>query len=192
MKLIKFKNSILNSATYLLYEEKNNEVWLIDCGDIEPITSFINTHHANINSVFLTHTHYDHIYGLNSLYSQFPHISIYTNKEGIKALYDDVMNLSMCYDVEFIYNGKKVIILKDNDTLLINGNEITIYETPGHDVTCLTYKINDMLFTGDSYIPGCEIVTIWKKSNKIDAINSKDRILSIKEIFNLKINPGHI
>lgn len=189
-QIYSIQNTILHSATYILYQEEGCEGWLVDCGDVDSILTFVNTHHLSLAGVLLTHTHYDHLYGLNELLKFYPNLVVFTNHAGKAALYDDTLNLSMCYDEEFVYQGDKIIELKDNQTFYIGGQKGVVYETPGHDNTCLTYQVANYLFTGDSYIPGHEVIVCWQNSNKEDAPKSVDRIK--KMAHGMMTFPGHI
>ena len=58
-------NSVLTSRTYILMQEGNPSVWLIDCGDVSPIVDILSSLGGDssvIKGILLTHVHYDHIY----------------------------------------------------------------------------------------------------------------------------------
>ena len=61
--------------------------------------------------------------------------------------------------------------------------------TPGHDWSCMSYYTNDVIFTGDSYIPNTKVVTSFPKSNKIEAQISLDKILDLSKTRH--VYPGH-
>lgn len=63
--------------------------------------------------------------------------------------------------------------------------------TPGHENSCLSFVIDNMLFTGDSYIPGVNVVTILPRSNKEEAAFSLDRLRKLEE-SGFIICPGHL
>jgi glyoxylase-like metal-dependent hydrolase (beta-lactamase superfamily II) len=63
--------------------------------------------------------------------------------------------------------------------------------SPGHDRGCLTYRVGEYLFTGDSYIPGVKVIMNFPQSNKQDAEISLERIFEIKGKYNVIICPGH-
>ena len=67
MKVITIKNSVLQSCSFLLYKEEEQEAILIDCGDVQPIWDELNNRGLRLVGIFITHCHYDHIYGLNAL-----------------------------------------------------------------------------------------------------------------------------
>lgn len=64
-----------------------------------------------------------------------------------------------------------------------------MYHTPGHNPSCLTFEVGDYLFTGDAYILGIKVVTIFKGGDKKIAAESVERII---ELAIGKITfPGH-
>ena len=66
IKIQTIVNSVINSCTYILSVNHFNDYWLIDVGDIDKIEQLIGVD-ACVRGVFITHAHYDHIYGLNKL-----------------------------------------------------------------------------------------------------------------------------
>ena len=98
-------NSFFSSRTYWLSDERQNQFWLVDCGDIEEVVKQLPAQ-STIAGVLLTHVHYDHIYGLNMLLLLFPNCVVYTNVFGQKSLMDPKRNFSRYHtDIEdFIFN----------------------------------------------------------------------------------------
>jgi len=66
---------------------------------------------------------------------------------------------------------------------------MVFYETPGHNLGCLTMVMGDLIFTGDSYIPGVKVSTQLPGGDKKLAQLSLDRILRLAE--GKRICPGH-
>ena len=64
-------NSIFTSKTYILFCEGEDKAWLVDIGDIEPVVAFLQEKKLMVEGVFLTHGHFDHIYGLPSLLEHY-------------------------------------------------------------------------------------------------------------------------
>lgn len=183
-------NSIFNSRTYFLSQEECDVVWLVDCGDTDRALKRIGE--KKVQGVLLTHTHSDHIYGLELLIERFPDVEVYTNAYGEKALKSPKLNLSH-YHSEYpniaIENHQNMRILKGGDTVKVLGLECSVYETPGHDPSCLTYLVGDNLFTGDAYIPGLKVFTGFPHSNRVQAQQSVERIMAFPK--NCRIMPGH-
>ena len=188
MDVFKIINSVFVSNTYILTIEGDNSCCVVDVGDVEPITSYIQG--KNLKAVFLTHTHYDHIYGLPSLLERFPDCIVYTSAFGKEGLTSDKFNLSRYHEDPIIYDGPNVRVLKDGDIVEISdGVKLYAIMTPGHDKSCVTYYTDDSVFTGDSYIPGFDVVTTFPRSNKED---SKVSLGKIYELIKTRTTyPGH-
>ena len=176
-------NSIFNSRTYILLEEGSDKVWLVDCGDVEPLLSMVER--RKIEGVLLTHAHFDHIYGLPSLLEKFPDVVICTNEWGKGALADDRLNMSRYHESPVRVDCSNVQVVKEGDNVF----GFDVYETPGHNPSCLCFANRDLIFTGDAYIPGCKVVMNFPHSNKALAQSSVERILRMAE--GKKVFPGH-
>lgn len=170
-------NSIFNSVSY-----KIGDI-LIDPGD--EWEGF-----QNVGIVLLTHAHFDHIYGLNRVIELNPNAIVITNEYGALMLTDDKLNLSRFEGKSFVFNHlKNIRIVSDDDILNVYNEQIRIYETPGHNPSCITYVVGENVFTGDAYIPGLKTVTNFPKGNKEMAEESVKRIINIST--NKIIYPGH-
>ena len=194
MNILPIHNSIMNSVTYVLYREDVDYCVLIDCGNSKRLYHELDRLAKYVKAVFLTHAHYDHVYGLNELLVRFPGVKIYTNAEGEKALYDTKQNFSKYHSeiLPFVYAGQgNVELLEDGMVLeLFSGEPLQVMFTPGHDVTCFSFIIGNYLFTGDAYIPGVKTVMTFPRSNKIDAVASLERLKALEREEYI-IRPGH-
>ena len=182
-------NSIFDSITWLLSVTESNQVWLVDCGDIDSILEKVKG--KTVAGVLLTHAHFDHIYGLPELIKHFPECKIYTNKSGQEALADARKNMSLYHENPVTVEGKPVVNCYEGDEIELFPNvRALVYETPGHHPSSLTFEVVDYLFTGDAYIPGVKVVTNLPGGNKQLAMVSKERIMTMQRGF--EICPGHI
>ncbi len=189
MEVERVVNSIFKSNTYLLHEEGCADYWLVDIGDIEPVMNLIPDG-GRIRGVFLTHTHFDHIYGLNALAKCCPDCLVYTSFHGKEGLFSEKLNYSRYSGTPFVYEGSNVHVLTEGDAVSLSRNcAMTAYATPGHDWSCLTYKIGNSIFSGDSYLPGIKVFTKFVKSDKVQAVASEQRILELSR--GCIIYPGH-
>lgn len=183
-------NPSFNSNTYIISEATSNWTWLIDIGEIEGVLNLI-PEGTIIKGSFLTHPHYDHIYGINKLIDMFPDCTIYTSEQGKEGLFSEKLNLSYYHETPIIFKGSDIKILHEADRVEIFGNIfLDTLETPGHNPACLSYRIDQYLFTGDSYIPGANVVTRLKGGDRDEARKSLKKIMD-NTSTNTIICPGH-
>ena len=188
--MLRVINKILGSITYIILTGIDKDCILIDCGDVEKIVAM----GFNVKGVLLTHSHTDHIYGLNKLVDIFPSVFIYTNEDGKKGLLDSKLNFSHYHeDVEdFIFKkAGNIMIIKEECSLFIENIQIDVLFTPGHDPSCLSFIIANRIFTGDAYIPGFKTITAFPKSDKLEAKKSRARILELETQYGYTICAGH-
>ena len=184
-------NSIFNSKTYILYNGGENAAWLVDIGDLEPVLDFMESNHLTVKGVFITHGHFDHIYGLIGLVERYPNCTVYSTEFTKKALASSKLNLSRYHDAPFIYGKENIVVLHEGEQVLLFEGEpnVTVYETPGHNPGCMTMVLGNMVFTGDAYIPDVGVNTQLPYSDKAlsQASLAKIKLLSL----NRTILSGH-
>jgi glyoxylase-like metal-dependent hydrolase (beta-lactamase superfamily II) len=189
MNISQHINSIFNSNTYLIKDKSYDYCWLIDIGD----TDYLIDNSLNINGIFLTHSHFDHIYGINKIIEKFPDCIIYTSKSGNKALYSDKLNLSKYHESPLIFNGNNVKIINENDKIEIFPNiSLEVIETPGHSrgSVCFYCEEENTLWSGDTLFEGSIGRTDLEGGNYATLIKSiTDKLLTLPE--NTKVYPGH-
>lgn len=179
-------NSIFRSCSYILTHAGHS--WLVDCGDVDQILPYIK---GTLCGILLTHGHFDHIYGLNQLLNLYPDVPVYTNDYGLETLYDDKLNFSKFYGNTLqLQPVNNIRILHDGDEFeLFDGVNVHAVFTPGHSPCCVTWVLDDMMFTGDSYIPGVKTVTNLPHCDKKQAACSEILIKQLAE--HRTVYPGH-
>lgn len=171
-------NSLFNSMTYRFKSV------LVDPGDLWEGFD-------DVSDILLTHAHYDHIYGLNSVVEKNPEVLVYTNEYGKRMLLDDRLNLSKYQDKSFVFSHPdKIILVNDGDRIRIGGGLMAeAVFTPGHNPSCITWIVGDAIFTGDSYIHAIKTVTNLPGGNRQQA-NESEQIIKLLSLGK-KIYPGH-
>lgn len=172
-------NSVFDSATYIF------EGTVVDPGDSQSFEGIMVRH------ILLSHCHFDHIYGLNALVESSPFAKVYTNSYGAEMLINAKLNLSKYHETPYVFKyPENIELVADGSNIdLGDGMIAKVYETPGHNPSCLTYVVDDALFTGDAYIPGFKTVTNLPHGNKVDAQKSIELIQRLAQ--HRTIYPGH-
>lgn len=119
-----------STYTYLLADELTREAILIDtvleC--VERDYKLLNEMGLKLKYILDTHVHADHITGSSEL----------RKKTGAKICISAKANIK-CMD----------IALHDGDELNFGSYSIEALETPGHTDSCMSFKTDGMIFTGD-------------------------------------------
>lgn len=186
MEIYQVVNTIFRSCSYVI--SGNGISWLVDCGDIDQIVPLID---ERLEGILLTHAHFDHIYGLNHLLTFYPNAKIFTNQSGQDGLLSDKLNFSRYYGDPFVLSRP------ENVAIVADGEELAMFDeikaravyTPGHSPSCVTWIVDDALFTGDSLIPGVKTVTNIPHSDRELASRSECVIREMAE--RRTIYPGH-
>lgn len=144
-----------------------------------------------VSAVLLTHAHFDHIYGLNRLLEVSPDALVYTNEHGKLMLLNAKKNMSHYNETPFEFEYPESIrIVEDGEEVCLDeGLTAKAVFTPGHNPSCITWAVEDMVFTGDSLIPGVKTVTNLPGGNKAQAIESENLIRKLS--IGKTIYPGH-
>lgn len=183
-------NRIFGSNTFVISRDGSHDIWLVDVGDTEKVANILPAD-SQMRGVFLTHTHFDHLYGINQLFEKFPDIVVYVGETGVEALYSSKKNLSKYHEAPLEFKGKNVEPLKDGSIVeLYKGILFRALSVPGHTPDSMAYLLNEQsLFTGDAYIPNTAVVSKLPGGNKIMAAQSRELLIELSQGKDLY--PGH-
>ena len=116
---------------------------------------------------------------------------VYVAESGVEALYSAKKNLSKYHELPLEYKGTKVERLSEGSFVEIYPSiSLKAIATPGHTPDSMSFLVEDQyLFTGDSYIPGVNVISKLPGGNKMKAAESKQLLIDLsidKDVF-----PGH-
>ena len=183
-------NRIFDSNTFVISSDDSKDIWLVDVGDTEKVIDILPNDYQ-VKGVFLTHTHFDHLYGINELYDNYSDMVVYVAESGVEALYSAKKNLSKYHESPLEYKGSKVEKLYDGSFVEMYPNIfLKAIATPGHTPDSMSFLIEDIyLFTGDAYIPNAPVVSKLPGGNKVMAAKSKQYLIEFSRGKDLY--PGH-
>lgn len=160
-----------STYTYLLADIDTREAILIDpvLEMIERDLNLLKELNLHLKLVLDTHVHADHVTASGELRKRTG------AKIGLGSFYEIT-----CPD----------LFLDDGDVLEVGGISIKAIHTPGHTVGCLTYLINDMIFTGDALlIRGCGRTDFQGGSSEKLYHSVREKLFSLPE--RTVVYPGH-
>ena len=125
-----------STFTYLIADSVTREAAIIDAVDsmIDRDIGLIQELELDLKFIIETHIHADHITSACPLKKTFPLAKIVIGIENIDA--------EACAD----------IMVGEGHILPIGEHEIVAIETPGHTPGCMSYLVDNKVFTGDSLL----------------------------------------
>ncbi|MCS6902105.1 MAG: MBL fold metallo-hydrolase [Myxococcales bacterium] len=149
------------TLTYLVYDPETREALVIDpVLDYDPLASqtstasadriiaFVRGKHLNLRWVLETHAHADHLsasqYLKNTLGAK---VAIGERIKEVQATFKHIFDLPDSFPTDGSQFDR---LLRDGEVLLVGPFRVEVIATPGHTPACVTYKIEDAIFTGDA------------------------------------------
>lgn len=147
----KVLNGRLFELCYLAHDKDDNKCICVDPGyEVDRILRYIDNNNLVVDTILLTHAHFDHSLGCYELQKKF-NCKVYVSKEDEEILYNAEYN---CASLLNINNCEKfdTLLVSDNDTLELLGHRIKCINTPGHTKGGMSYYFEDdkVLFSGDT------------------------------------------
>ncbi len=175
---------------YLIVDESTKEAVLIDpAGDYNSIFKQVEKHNAKIKYVINTHGHYDHTSGNSHVTSKTGAVLL-IHQDDLRHLRDIKREDCAQFSDAEKTPGKKNLLLKDNDRIIIGNTELWIVHTPGHSAGSISIYSNGNIFTGDTlFTEGVGRTDLPDSSNSALINSIKNKILSLPD--DTKIWPGH-
>lgn len=187
-------NQPVTSNCYVVY--KSNHCVVVDPGseDAGEILGWIERNELVLDYIILTHEHFDHLWSVNELRSNYPDTKLICSGKCSERIQNRKRNFSVFYNgVGFESKRAEVEITKSVETLEWDGETLVFILTPGHSEgsMCFYIESSNALFTGDTLIPGLKTVT---KLSGGDADKLKDSFAVLDKMFlhkNPFLYPGH-
>lgn len=190
MKIKKLSNLITDENTYIIYDEKTKNGFVIDPGcSTNDILKEANENNIKINYILITHCHYDHIEFLEELRKKTGAPLVSGDMASINIGNPEVNHSSFGLGYN-ICAKKSDIILKDGEIFDFENIKIKCIYTPGHTNCSVCYIAGRDIFSGD---------TLFLRSigrSDLPTGNGEELEKSIKEkLYTLDdsyvVHPGH-
>ncbi len=150
MKIVSFTCGPIQAKSYLLFNEGASDAILIDAGG-EPakIERIAKENGVVIDSVLLTHGHFDHVGACK--YLQDKGAKIYIHESDSILVESDMGECDFGFKVEQFTPNR---LLTDGEILNLCGIEIKVIHTPGHTKGGVCYIVDNNIFSGDTLFLG--------------------------------------
>ncbi len=191
-----FLMEMLGENTYLLHDETQQAV-LIDCGVLYPqeqqtIANYVAAHQLQLSQAWLTHGHFDHIFGCQWAYETF----------GIRPLLHPADEHRYQHSGEelqlFLHQRVDIPVpplsgyLEDGQSLKLGNLEFEVIATPGHTPggVCFYCAAEKVLISGDSLFEGSIGRCDLPEGDMDTLVHSlQTRIMTLPD--DVRVYPGH-
>lgn len=137
----------IGTNCYLLLDEQAKRAAVIDPGDeAERILAAVTDSGCAVDYILLTHGHYDHTTAVPAVLAAWPQAQVYIHPLDADGAGGRLFPLSQ--------QVKDLKHYDEGDTLTLGTLTIEVLHTPGHSPGCVTLKVGDALFTGDTLFEG--------------------------------------
>ncbi len=194
LNIQKFSFNRFIENSYLIWDNTKEAV-IIDPGckdtnEVETLLNAIREHELRPISIWLTHGHFDHIYGVAEL-SKRLNINIFMNKKDMIIL-DNNAEFVKFFNMDAPNSQFSYLDVKDGDILSFGNNKFEVIETPGHTPggICFYNREAKVLFTGDTLFAGSigRTDNEWGDYDKL-IVSIMDKLMAIDG--DVEIFPGH-
>ena len=139
----------IGANNYLVADEKSKEAVLIDCSEhVQKILDDVKELGLKVKYILLTHGHFDHVMGVNSMKKELG-AEVLINQKDEKQL-EMTQTILKTFGIFVEKNPEYDKYIDKNTELKIGEIPIKIFETPGHTEGGLCYLIDGKLFSGDT------------------------------------------
>ncbi|MEZ4332129.1 MAG: MBL fold metallo-hydrolase [Myxococcota bacterium] len=161
MQIEPFYDPVTATLSYVVYDARERVAVVIDpVLDYDPasarrsaesvgrIATFLEERRLDVAYVLDTHAHADHVTALAWIARRYGAKRVIGAKIGlVQATFRDLLRLG---DAQPTDGRPFEILLADGERLDVGPFAIEAIETPGHTPACLTYRVEDALFVGDT------------------------------------------
>lgn len=181
--------------TYLICDDESKECAIVDSvaefdsktgnltyKSVGRLLNYIQANSLTLKYVLETHIHADHVTAASYI-NKKTDASLVISKHALAVIEKIKKKLKLesdggCYD----------IYVEDGSVLELGNSSITVYETPGHTPTCVSYKFSGFIIVGDLFLhpkigtgrcdfPGGDPTLLYNSIHKILDFSEDTKIL---------------
>ena len=147
--LVQFKQSPAFTDNYLWVLEQNQQAWVVDPGDADPIIAFFEAQSITLKGILITHHHQDHIGGVVKL-QEWAKNNGQVGYRTVGPLHPQITMLDQ-------------VLHQDDEVDIFPAVKLRVFEVPGHTLTHIAYYLPSgphnlipRLYCGDTlFAAGC-------------------------------------
>jgi len=161
MKVKEFYDPATYTLTYVVFDPATKDAVVIDpvldydpgasqtsTASVDMVSDFVKAEGLTLHWVLETHAHADHLSGSQLLRQRFEaRVAIGARITEVQETFRGVFDLGDALRTD---GGQFDKLLADGEVLAAGSLRVTTLATPGHTPACVSYRIDDAVFTGDA------------------------------------------
>lgn len=186
-------NNPIDSNSFVIYKEGNTGCIVVDPGtsDCSDLLLFLDNHRLKPEYIFLTHEHFDHIWGVNRL-KEIYYCKTICSRNCAEKIVDIKKNMSVFFNQTGFKSYPADILIENIEySLTWEGLKFEFIVSKGHTEGSMCIYGGSRLFSGDTIIKDHKTVVKFPGGNKGDLQKSLNLIFSKFEGQNVCVCPGH-
>ena len=161
MNIQHFFDPATYTLTYVVWDDSSKDAIIIDPvldydqassaishDSADQVIQFVQNKGLSLHAILETHAHADHVSGARYIQETFPEakVLIGENITKVQSTFAKVYNFKDALTDGSQFDG----LLKDGSTVSFGSISVGVTNTPGHTPACSSFKIGDVVFTGDA------------------------------------------
>ncbi|MBA2684367.1 MAG: MBL fold metallo-hydrolase [Gemmatimonadaceae bacterium] len=178
----------LEENCYLVIDEATDRAVIIDPGDDpERILEALDASGATLESIWLTHAHFDHVGGLAGILREHP---VPVHMHPLDApLHAQAVDSALRYGIRIETPPGASDHLAEGDRMVVGSEELSVMHVPGHAPGHVIFHNADVVFGGDCLFAGSIGRTDLEYGDRAALDASLARIVALGD--DLTVYPGH-
>ena len=136
---------------YIVASNKGNCVIIDPADEAEKIIDAVHKNGLNVQYIFITHGHTDHILALEEVKNEFQAPIVISKVDGWRLSDEELINERPYVKVPY-KAVKPDILVEENDVLKVDELTFRFYGMPGHTEGSMAIVLDDIIFTGDTLL----------------------------------------
>lgn len=194
LEIVRLLNNPIDSNCYIITDKSTgNGCIIVDPGSCDNSQLYESLSEGGLKPqyVVLTHEHFDHCWGVDSLREQYPNLKLICSTTCSSAIQDKKANHSVFFQQPGFELKPADIILGENDWAFEWCNyKINFHPAQGHTASGIIFTLDNYIFTGDELIKGIRTVTKLKTGSK-EKLSKSIQLLGQMKGKGLTVCPGH-
>lgn len=156
-----FYDAASGTVTYVVADRPSGQAVVIDpvldfdpdsgrvhSSSVQTLVAYLREHKLSLRWILETHAHADHLSGAQALKHEMGgDVAIGANIRQVQDRFGKLFDMS---EDNWAHDGGFDRLLSDCERLPLGEHDIEVLFTPGHTPACVSYRIDDAVFVGDT------------------------------------------